>query len=111
VLPLPYGLTFESRAAAAMDAAAIDGAANGDLPGVVSVPVRPHARRTVGELTKMSRTVRCGLVQTACDQTQGDLAEIKKSALEAHASQFDPDFGKAWPALGDLEDGPDKVAH
>jgi beta-ureidopropionase len=32
----------------------------------------------------MSRTVRCGLVQTACDQTQGDLAEIKKKALEKH---------------------------
>jgi N-carbamoylputrescine amidase len=33
----------------------------------------------------MARIVRCGLVQTACDQTQGDLGDIKNQALEKHA--------------------------
>jgi len=37
----------------------------------------------------MPRIVRCGLVQTHCDQTQGDLGEIKKKALEKHEKFID----------------------
>src|SRR5262245_55576676 len=33
----------------------------------------------------MARSVRCGLVQTACDDTQADLQEIKLRALDKHA--------------------------
>jgi N-carbamoylputrescine amidase len=32
----------------------------------------------------MARSVRCGLVQTACEDTQADLAEIKRRALDKH---------------------------
>ena len=32
----------------------------------------------------MARIVRCGLVQTSCEQTQGELADIKKQALAKH---------------------------
>jgi N-carbamoylputrescine amidase len=32
----------------------------------------------------MARSVRCGLVQAACEETQADLAEIKRRALDKH---------------------------
>ena len=32
----------------------------------------------------MARIVRCGLVQATCEKTQGELAEIKRLALEKH---------------------------
>jgi len=37
----------------------------------------------------MARNVRCGLVQTACDVTQGDLADIKKAAIDKHERFID----------------------
>jgi N-carbamoylputrescine amidase len=42
----------------------------------------------------MARTVRCGLVQTACEDTQLDLAEIKKRALDKHARFIDQAAGQ-----------------
>src|SRR5262245_29177209 len=42
----------------------------------------------------MARVVRCGLVQTACDRTEGDLADIKKRALDKHQRFIDEAAGK-----------------
>jgi len=51
----------------------------------------PHRARAAldREESSMARIVRCGLVQATCEKTQGELAEIKRLALEKHERFID----------------------